>query len=340
MTRILHLIMSVLCFLMSHSLYAQGWNAAPSSEPSEEVQKFFYGSNLSHQVFIQLKYAADGHITGVVGSDEYTDLAQTIPFTARQNGQSLQVHFSEDPPAVGKGSDWLLEKAWSIESHNGQEMLHVPMMARNYETMTWEETTFEYPSMEETSLSITPTPQMTEQAQGRAPYRLSSAALYSSDGIDTHALFIDSLNKQRKGVVLKRNSPIQVEAMIGHHLVLSLGNGMVRELEVLDLALLNSTALMHVTLQDEISVDANQAGFSFYNYSNDMPIVTWNAATMAWESDTVVPERLLNKDFEHAVAQLPERWSGMRLAALQKVHVNLSTLEIDFLDEYQWRYIE
>ncbi|NLB32094.1 MAG: hypothetical protein GX822_10690 [Alcaligenaceae bacterium] len=130
MTRFHQLVIGVLCFFISHMLYAQGWNAAPTTQPSQEVQKFFYGAHLSHQVYIQLNFAADGHITGTMDSDEYTDLAQTIPFTAQQTGHGLQVSFAEDPPALGKASDWLLDKTWSLKSKGKQKVLYISMMAR------------------------------------------------------------------------------------------------------------------------------------------------------------------------------------------------------------------
>ncbi|MDO5666700.1 MAG: hypothetical protein Q4G44_02630 [Alcaligenaceae bacterium] len=340
MTKFHRLVIGVLCFFMSHMLYAQRWNAAPTTPPSQEVQKFFYGSLLSHQVYIQLNFAADGQITGAVGSDEYTNLAQTVPFTAQQSDQGLQVSFAEDPPAVGKASDWLLDKAWSLESNGNQEVLYIPMMARNYETSTWEETIFEYPCVDDNLQSIVITPQMPEDAPELPPYRWSSAAIDSSEGGNTHALLIEPLNTQRKGVLIQREGSMFVEAVIGHHVVLSLGTGVVLDLEVIDLALLQSTRLKNVSLLNEITVDPNRGGFSFYNYAGDMPIVVWNAATRVWESDTDIPETLFNDDFHRVVEQLPERWNGLKLAVMQKVHVDLETLATEFLDEYQWFYIE
>ncbi len=131
------------------------------------------------------------------------------------------------------------------------------------------------------------------------------------------------------------------ECVVADALILSNGTSNVRTLNVYDLNSCDELLSIKDNFSGEVMPDDNQTGFTFYKYSEDMPIVQWNAQTGEWHETNKVPSELFNSDFHNTIEEIGDRaFNGMRLAALQKTYVNIKNKKISYLNEYKWKYIE
>jgi len=159
------------------------------------------------------------------------------------------------------------------------------------------------------------------------------------EGIDAFFINVEAKKEGVKSFTVEDATAF--ESVVEHAMVLSNGTGMVRMLVVYDLNSGDILMPIQENFLGEIKPDKDGKGFTFYKYAEEMPIVAWDMETEQWIEQTHVPEELYNADFEKVAEELKSHlMQGLQLAALQKVHVNVFTKKITYLNEYHWSYIE
>lgn len=94
------------------------------------------------------------------------------------------------------------------------------------------------------------------------------------------------------------------ECVIGDLLVLSNGTSNVRMLDVYDLNTCYKLFEIEENFMGEITPDDDQTGFTFYRYTEEMPLVRWYATAGEWREVNIVPAELFNADFEKRLKRL------------------------------------
>lgn len=131
------------------------------------------------------------------------------------------------------------------------------------------------------------------------------------------------------------------ECIVGNALVLSSGTSRVRMFNVYDLNTGDELLLIDENFVGSLTPDESQSGFTFYSYFEDSPTVRWDADANKWIEKNEVPNELFNTDFDKTVEELtPNLHNWMELSALQKMHVDLKSKKVNYLNEYKWSCIE
>lgn len=231
---------------------------------------------------------------------------------------------------------------WRIEAREGKEVLIIPFYAKSYETFEWRDTEYVFEAVE---------PQETEggdnltlrtlQENETLCYENESRRISSSWIDDTENFTIQVEAKQNGVRSFSVEEDIVFECVVADALVLSSGTSHIRKLQVYSLNTGKELFPIEGYFKGDVTPDKNQTGFTACSYSKNTPTVKWSAEAGRWDEVNKVPAKLFNADFEKTVQEVsPNLFNGMQLAALQKVHVNLKTKKINYLNEYKWSYIE
>ncbi len=121
---------------------------SPPGVEMTSAKRCFNNQGLTYDVTILFEYKTDTSFTGkVISHNLETDLDETTLFSGRENDGQLTISFEGKPPMIGAASEWL-SKPWRIVKSEGkssfEDMLHIPVKAKNYETNKWEESEYEF----------------------------------------------------------------------------------------------------------------------------------------------------------------------------------------------------
>lgn len=317
-------------------------NSGKKSNMEQSVQKEFYSEGLKYFTRVKMSIESDGKVTGTVASIEHGEEEfLTTSFSGTFTNGEIQVIFDSEPPVVGANSNWT-DKPWRIETKEGKEVLIIPFYAKNYETNEWGDTEYEFEAVEvretesEGAMELRPLQENETLCYEDELRRISGSWV---EGADCFIIQVEAKQEDVKSFTIQDATAF--ECVVGNALVLSNGTSNVRILDVYDLNTGNELLSIEENFMGNVIPDDNRTGFTFYRYSEDMPIVRWDADASDWQEVTDVPNELFNADFEKTVQEVkPNLFNGMRLAALQKVHVNIKTKKVGYLKEYKWNYIE
>jgi hypothetical protein len=316
-------------------MFLTGGHAHAQSGGEQIAEKEFYLGGLKYETRVKLSIKADGQVSGTVASNEYGLEGETLPFTGKLTDGKIHVIFKGEPPVVGAASDWT-DKPWRIEVREGQEVLIIPFYAKNYDTMEWSDTEYEFEAVGKEGASLPPLQENETLCHEDELRRISG--MWPQD-ID--AFFIRVEAKQKGVQTFTIEDATTFECVVGRALVLSNGTSNIRMLNVYDLDTGEELFPIEENFIGEITPDADQSGFTFYRYSEDMPIVRWDADSGKWREESKVPAELFNADLDKTIAQIGDKlFNGMRLAALQKARVDIASKEVIHLNEYKWAYVE
>ena len=111
------------------------------------AKRCYSNLGLKYEVTVILEYKTDTTFTGqVISRNLETDLDEITPITGRSKNGNLLITFTGNAPVIGAATEWL-DKPWRIEKTNAkspdEEMLHIPVKAKNYENNKWEETVYD-----------------------------------------------------------------------------------------------------------------------------------------------------------------------------------------------------
>lgn len=298
-------------------------HSGKKSDTGIPVEKAFYLGGLKYETWVKLSIGTDGKVSGTVASNEYFVDGETVSFTGMITDGLIEVTFNGEPPVVGDNSEWT-DKPWRIEEREGKEVLIIPFHAKSYETFEWEDTEYEFEAIDAT---------LCYEDESR---RVIGFWQEDYDG------FIIRVEAKQEGVKsFTVHDATAFECVIGDLLVLSNGTSNVRMLGVYDLNTCYKLFEIEENFMGEITPDDDQTGFTFYRYTEEMPLVRWYATAGEWCEVNIVPAELFNADFEKKVEEVSAHlFNGMQLAALQKTRVSIESREVTYLDEYKWSYIE
>jgi hypothetical protein len=316
-------------------------NSGKKSNAKKSVEKEFYSGGLKYETRVKMSVAADGKVTGTVKSNEYGVDGDAVSFSGTFTNGEIQVIFDGEPPVIGSNSNWT-DKPWRIEVREGEEVLIIPFYAKNYETNEWEDMEYEFEAAEvqETESEGTMALRLLQENETLC-YEDETRRVSGSweDGYDAFIIRVEAKREDVKSFTIQDATAF--ECVVGNALVLSNGTSNVRMLDIYDLNTGNELLSIEENFMGNVILDDNQTGFTFYRYSEDMPTVRWDADASDWQEVTDVPNELFNADFEKTVQEVSSNlFNGMRLAALQKVHVSIKTKKVRYLNEYKWNYIE
>ncbi len=316
-------------------------NSGKKGNADFSVEKEFYLSGMKYETRVKMSIGEDRRVTGTVSSNEYGVDGEAVSFSGTITNGDIQVIFHGEPPVIGANSIWT-DKPWRIEVREGKELLIIPFSAKNYETNEWEDMVYEFEALEvqetkiEGTMALRPLHENEILCYEDEMHRVSGSW---ENGYDAFIIQVDAKQEGVKSFSI--HDATAFECIVGNALVLSNGTSNVRIMDVYDLNTGNELLPIEENFIGNVIPDDNQTGFIFYRYSEDMPIVRWNADASDWLEVTEVPTELYNADFEKTVQEVSSNlFNGMRIAALQKVHVNIRTKKVSYLNEYKWSYIE
>ncbi len=334
------LMMFLFVAVMPIALFAS-CSSGKKSNAKQPAEKEFYLSGLKYETRVKMSIEPDGKVSGTVTANEYFVDGETVSFSGTFTDGKIEATFDGEPPVVGAASSWT-DKPWRIEAREGKEVLIIPFYAKSYETFEWRDSEYVFEAVE---------PQETESGDNLTlrTLRENETLCYedesrriSSSWIDDTENFIVRVEAKQRGVKsFSVEGAIVFECVLADALVLSSGTSHVRKLQVYSLNTGNELFPIEGYFKGNVTPDKNQSGFTVCSYSKNAPTVEWSAEAGRWDEVNKVPAELFNADFEKTVQEVsPNLFNGMQLAALQKVHVNLKTKKINYLNEYKWSYIE
>ncbi len=113
------------------------------NNPSNNIQKCFYSDGLKYRTVINITFLSPIKVKGFVEDYDGDKMSDKVEFTGTKNRNRLNVQFNGSKPIVGANSEWT-DEPWIINKINGNDVLNINFLAKNYDTNKWENSNYEF----------------------------------------------------------------------------------------------------------------------------------------------------------------------------------------------------
>ena len=117
----------------------------------KQPTKTYINEGLKYLTVIVLEIKDSGDVFGKISSVDYIFLDEDNDeryhkafFKGNIKANQIKVEFEDAPPVIGDNSKWT-EDDWRVEVINDIETLVIPFYAKNYETLEWKMSDYEFP---------------------------------------------------------------------------------------------------------------------------------------------------------------------------------------------------
>ncbi len=118
---------------------------------SKQPTKVYINEGLKYLTVIVLEVKENGEVFGKISSVDYIFLDDDNDeryhkafFKGKIKANKIKVELEDTPPIIGDNSNWT-EEDWRVEVINDIETLVIPFYAKNYETLEWKMSDYEFP---------------------------------------------------------------------------------------------------------------------------------------------------------------------------------------------------